>query len=205
MKASVSQRSIRPSLSTTSENGFLDLSTQGAAGAFFFASPILPSIRAKLNHLSKSSPMDIVFYFHFHDHNNDVTSSHSLAFYVANLDTPSDKLRERISCWAEEMEPKYTEHCGLWKLMCSGTTLIGYSTSYIHGEQGAQVMQAWRTKFLRTNGCVVSDVCDVTNASDAQIVERTQQAYEQKQSQLLRATLNANITTSKSPAAVKKI
>lgn len=154
--------------------------------------------------------MDIVFYFHFYDHSNDFMPSRSLAFYAANLNTnlntTSDELNERIACCAEDMDAKYGEHCGLLKLTCAGTTLIGYCSSDIHGERCQQVMHAWRTTFLKQfSGCVVSDVCDVTNENGSQILERTQQAYEQQQAQLLRDTLNTQVATAGSSAAAKKM
>lgn len=155
--------------------------------------------------------MDIVFYFHFYDHSNDFMPSRSLAFYAANLNTnlntTLDELNERIACCAEDMDAKYGEHCGLLKLTCAGTTLIGYCSSDIHGERCQQVMHAWRTTFLKQfSGCVVSDVCDVTNVDGvAQMYERTKNMYEQQQAEQLRDRLNANITISASPTAAKKM
>lgn len=205
MKASVSQLPPQ-SVPTARENGFPDLSTQGASGAFFFAPPLLPSIRATLSYLSVDLySMDIVFHFHFYDHNNDFTPTRSLAFYVANINTAWDQLDERIAYRSEDMDAQYGAHCGV---ISTHPNMIGYSSSDIEGPLQDQVMDAWRTIFLNQfTGCVVSRVFDVTHlhVKDAEIFAHTQNMYEHQQAQQLRATLSANIATSAPPATTKKI
>lgn len=146
--------------------------------------------------------MDIVFHFHFYDNKTDFTPVRSLAFYVANINTTWGELNEIIESRAKDVAGQYGKHCGF---VCSKTNMIGCSSSDIDEHQC--VMDAWRTIFLNHFiDCVVSGVCDVTQAKDeAEVFEHTQQAYEQQQAQHLRDTLNANVITCASPAVAKKI
>lgn len=150
--------------------------------------------------------MDAVFYFHFYEHNNDFTPLRSLAFYATNLSTTWEQLDGTIAFCAEDMDAKYGEHCGV--IGNSGVNAIGYASSEIEGVgRQDRLMDAWRNVFVqRIPGCVVGEVFDVTDvARDAAIFERTQQAYEQQQAQLLRDTLNTQVATAGSSAAAKKM
>lgn len=148
--------------------------------------------------------MDIVFHFHFYDHNNDFTPTRSLAFYVANINTAWDQLGERIAYHGEDMDIQYGEHCGV---VSTHPNMIGYSSSDIEGRLQDQVMQAWRSLFSNHfNGCVVGQVSDVTHVKkDAQIFSHVQQTYEQKLAQQLRAKLSAHVATTGLTSAVKKM
>ena len=152
--------------------------------------------------------MDAVFYFHFYAPNDGFTPLRSLAFYVDNITTAWDKLDERMGYLEGGIEAQYGEHCALVALTSAqtGTKLIGYSSSDIHGEKRQQVMDVWRTTFVRiAHGCVVSDVYDVTNVGGgAEMSRYVKDAYEHQQAQQLRDRLNAHLTTG-SPAAIKKI
>ncbi len=147
--------------------------------------------------------MDIVFRFNFYDQHERF--SHTLAFYVANLNTTWDKLYKTMALGAQKMDAQYGGCHGLTKLALF--SVIGYSSSEIPAEHHNQVMDEWPTEFLRNCvGCVVSDVFDVTRTKDgAQMFSHVKQAYEHHQAQQLRETLNAHITTCASPAAANKI
>jgi len=153
--------------------------------------------------------MDAVFYFHFYAPTNDVTPLSSLAFYATNITTPWDELDWKMGYSEGDIEAQYGAHCGLVELTIesSGTKLIGYSTSEIHEQQRQQVMNVWRGTFLEIDpGCVVGDVYDVTNmGGSVDIYRYVKDAYDQQQAELLRDRLNANITTSVSPTATRKI
>lgn len=147
--------------------------------------------------------MDIVFRFDFYNSRKEYTPSRSLAFYAANINTNWDELYETMALCTKKMSAEYGEHRGL--VMLASANLIGHNSSHI--EQRDQVMEAWRAIFLNHfAGCEVSNVFDMTHVeSDAEILERTKDAYEQQQAQQLRATLSANIATSAPPATTKKI
>lgn len=155
--------------------------------------------------------MDAVFRFHFFDGDTG-PPSHSLAFYVANLNTSWNRLDWILNCVQGYIEAQYGDISKLRDMVGSkpGTTLIGYRSWSIHGERCEQVMNVWRSAFLNHfTGCVVSDVCDVAhlgNINTVAIFEHTQQAHErQQQAQLLRETLDTHITTSGYPTVAKKI
>lgn len=153
--------------------------------------------------------MDAVLYFHFYDPNDDFRTTRSLAFYAAHITTPWGELDRRMGYSERDIEAQYGGHRALIVLTISttGTKLIGYGSSEIHGERCQQVMNVWRATFLNiANGCVVSDVYDVTNVGGAlEIYRYVKDAHEHQQAQKLRETLNANITISASPTAAKKI
>lgn len=152
--------------------------------------------------------MDAVFYFHFHapDHTTPV---HSLAFYVANITTAWDEVDWKMGYSEGDIEAQYGEHCSsmVVTIASSETKLIGYSTSEIHEEQRQQVMNVWRATFLEIDpGCVVGDVCNVTDMDGTVDIYRyVKDAHEHQQAQKLRNTLNANITIVASPTATKKM
>jgi len=210
MKASVSQLPTQ-SVPTARENGFPDLSTQGASGAFFFLLPShSPPNSCYTNGIfPKDLCMDAVFYFHFYAQNNDFTPTRSLAFYATNITTPWDELDWKMGYSEGDIEAQYGEHCGLVGLTIesSGTKLIGYSTSKIHEQQRGPLMNVWRATFLEIDpGCVVGEVYDVTDmVGTVDIYRYVKDAYEHQQAQQLRTTLNAHITTYAPPTAIKKI
>lgn len=153
--------------------------------------------------------MDAVFYFHFYAPTDDFTPLRSLAFYATNITTPWDELDGKVGYSEGDIEAQYGEHCGLVGLTIesSGTKLIGYSTSEIHEQQRAQLMNVWRATFLEIDpGCVVGDVYDVTNMDGSVDIYRyVKDAYEHQQALLLRDTLTTHITTPASTTAAKKI
>ncbi len=147
--------------------------------------------------------MDLVFYFRLYDSQNE--PARSLAFYVANINTTWDEMYESVVFNRQKLAEQYGgRSSGL--VRSYGVNLIGYASD-IDAEQHDHVMAAWRHAFVSDfAGCEVSDMCDITNVDSAtEIFERTQDAYQQQQAQKLRAKLSATITTTASPAAVKKI
>lgn len=153
--------------------------------------------------------MDAVFYFHFYAPQDDFTPTRSLAFYATNITTPWDELDWKMGYSEGDIEVQYGAHCGLMGLTVasSGTKFIGYSTSEIHEEQRQHVMNVWRATFLEIDpGCVVGDVCDVTDMGDTvNMYQYVKDAYEHQQAQKLRERLHTHITPSASPAVAKKI
>ncbi len=152
--------------------------------------------------------MDAVFYFHFYDPGDDFTPVRSLAFYATNITTPWDELDWKVGYSEGDIEAQYGAHCGLMGLTVAttGTKFIGYSTSEIYEEQRQQVMNVWRATFLEIDpGCVVGDVCDITDMGDTVNMYRyVKDAYEHQQAQQLRETLNTHVSTGRF-TAVKKI
>jgi hypothetical protein len=106
---------------------------------------------------------------------------------------------------AQKMDAQYGGCHGLTKI--AFINVIGYSSAEIPAEHHNQVMDEWRTAFLRNFvGCAVSDVFDVTHTKDgAQMFFHVKQTYEHQQAQQLSDTLAAHITTPASTAAAKKI
>lgn len=153
--------------------------------------------------------MDAVFYFHFYAPQDDFTPARSLAFYATNITTPWDELDWKMGYSEGDIEAQYGAHCGLMGLTIesSGTKLIGYSTSDIHEEQHQQLMNVWRATFLEIDpGCVVGDVCDVTDMlGTVDIYRYVKDAYDQQQAQLLRERLTTHITNSGSTTVAKKM
>ena len=155
--------------------------------------------------------MDAVFYFHFHDHTEDVKSLRSLAFYVDNITTAWDELDFKMGCAEGAIEAQYGAHWAEFMLtsVITGIKLIGYSSLDIHGEKCQRVMDVWRTTFLSiANGCVVSEVYDVTNVGfnfNVEVSQYVKDAYDQQQAELLRLTLTDHVKHTGALAPSKKI
>lgn len=148
--------------------------------------------------------MDIVFRFHFYDHNNDDTTLRSLAFYATNISRSWGEMDWIVGFTAADMEAEYGRHC---EAVCARSNVTGYISSEIEGERQDQLMQQWRTAFLNEfTGCVAGNVLDVTAVDgDAKLLQHTKDLYEQQQAQQLRNILSDHVTRHGSLSHHKKI
>lgn len=143
--------------------------------------------------------MDAVFYFHFYEPNNQVLSC-SLALSVDNKTTGS--FLDLVEFVQGSMAVQSRAYC---ELVRATSNTIGFRSSDILPDQYQQVMNRWRHTFSNRFNWCVSEVFDVTHVKDDQMFSYVKRAREQQQSELLRDMLNANISTSASTSAAKKI
>lgn len=155
--------------------------------------------------------MDAVFYFTFYEHHriwpNEHPSSHSVGFYITNIDRPWMNLESNLVYLANSLSEEYGVHN--WQSSPVGVNVLGFNSYEVEEAKQNELVEAWRSAFARESpGCVVGKICtflDADSVTDAQIVQFAEKMRAQHQAEHLRATLNTHVSVVHSVPPPKKM
>lgn len=146
--------------------------------------------------------MDAVFYITFYPTN---APGHHAAFYVNQLPTHWKTIEEHLATRAEQFEEHYGEPD--WS-SSQNPNSFGCICYNVESEMREQLVHIWQQIFLEAwPTCVVGPMCtvDAHTMTITDILQITKDAYEHQQAQLLRTTLNQQVTDSGCVGATKKM